>query len=41
MVTYLVRQPEIVRQGRYRFAIDGRPVDFTGALNRGQQYPIS
>jgi alpha-galactosidase len=41
MVTYLSKRPEIVRNGRYAFSIDGRPVDFTAALNRGQQYPIS
>jgi alpha-galactosidase len=41
MVSYLLRRPEILRHGRYRFAVDGRQVDFTGALNRGQQYPIS
>ncbi|MGJ6963348.1 glycoside hydrolase family 36 protein [Streptosporangium sp. G11] len=41
MVAYLGRQPEIVQEGRYRFTVDGRPVDFTAALNLGQQYPIS
>ncbi len=41
MVSYLSGQPEIRREGRYRFSIDGRPVDFATALDRGQQYPIS
>ncbi|MEV0830982.1 glycoside hydrolase family 36 protein [Nonomuraea rubra] len=41
MAAYLAEQPEIVRTGRYSFAIDGRTVDFTGALRPGQQYPIS
>lgn len=41
MVAYLAAQPEIVQEGRYRFTLDGRTVDFTGSLNRGQHYPIS
>ncbi|WP_084964990.1 glycoside hydrolase family 36 protein [Thermoactinospora rubra] len=41
MTAYLAEQPEIVRQGRYSFAIDGRTVDFAAALNPGQRYPIS
>ncbi|MCA2176209.1 alpha-galactosidase [Nonomuraea glycinis] len=41
MAAYLAEQPEIIQKGRYRFAIDGRTVDFTAALNPGQQYPIS
>nr|WP_062330609.1 glycoside hydrolase family 36 protein [Herbidospora sakaeratensis] len=38
---YLTDRPEIVQGGRYRFTVDGREVDFTGALSPGQQYPIS
>jgi alpha-galactosidase len=41
MTAYLAEQPEIVQEGRYRFAINGRTVDFTAALNPGQRYPIS
>ncbi|MBO3745234.1 alpha-galactosidase [Streptosporangiaceae bacterium NEAU-GS5] len=41
MITYLSERPEIVQEGRHRFTIDGRTVDFTAALNPGQQYPIS
>ncbi|MFC7108641.1 glycoside hydrolase family 36 protein [Nonomuraea rubra] len=41
MAAYLAERPEIVRTGRYSFVIDGRTVDFTGALRPGQQYPIS
>ncbi|TKK89249.1 alpha-galactosidase [Herbidospora galbida] len=38
---YLTDRPEIVQESRYRFTVDGREVDFTGALSPGQQYPIS
>jgi alpha-galactosidase len=41
MISYLSEQPEIRREGRYRFSVDGRPVDFAAALDRGQDYPIS
>ncbi|WP_049560916.1 glycoside hydrolase family 36 protein [Nonomuraea sp. SBT364] len=41
MAVYLAERPEIVRNGRYSFALDGRTVDFSAALNPGQQYPIS
>ncbi|GAA3226377.1 glycoside hydrolase family 36 protein [Actinocorallia longicatena] len=41
MTVYLAERPEIVQEGRYRFLLDGRRVDFTDALNPGQQYPIS
>ncbi|MFI6484816.1 glycoside hydrolase family 36 protein [Nonomuraea sp. NPDC050663] len=41
LAAYLAEQPEIVRQGRYRFAIDGRVVDFAAALDPSRQYPIS
>ncbi|MEU4541184.1 hypothetical protein AB0G15_40755 [Streptosporangium sp. NPDC023825] len=41
MAAYLAEQPEIVQKGRYSFAVDSRVVDFTSALNPGQQYPIS
>ncbi|MEW9551928.1 hypothetical protein [Nonomuraea sp. NPDC050783] len=38
---YLSERPDIVRTGRYSFAIGGRAVDFAAALDPGQQYPIS
>ncbi len=41
MVAYLTERPEIGQTGRYRFTLDGRPVDFAAALDPGQQYPIS
>ncbi|ROO86971.1 alpha-galactosidase [Actinocorallia herbida] len=41
MIAYLGQDPEIVQEGRYRFSLDGRPVDFTAALNPDQRYPIS
>ena len=41
MAAYLAEQPKIIQKGRYSFAIDGRTVDFTTALNPGQRYPIS
>ncbi|TDD63388.1 alpha-galactosidase [Kribbella antibiotica] len=41
LTTYLSERPSVVQEGRYRWALDGRVVDFGAALNRGQQYPIS
>ncbi|MET9496248.1 glycoside hydrolase family 36 protein [Streptomyces sp. NPDC006552] len=43
MTAYLGRRPEIRRLGRYRFALDGREVDFTAAVTPGteQRYPIA
>jgi alpha-galactosidase len=44
MITYLVRRPGIERLGRYRYAIDGRVVDFEAAVDPSaaeQLYPIS
>ncbi|MBD0740338.1 glycoside hydrolase family 36 protein [Streptomyces sp. CBMA29] len=44
MVAYLAHRPEIRHLGRYRYAIDGREVDFGAAVDpdaAGQLYPIS
>ncbi|MFG2042486.1 glycoside hydrolase family 36 protein [Dactylosporangium sp. NPDC048998] len=44
MTTYLSRRPAITRHDRYRYAIDGRVVDFTPAVDPAigeQPYPIS
>lgn len=44
MIKYLARTPQIRRLGRYRYAVDGREVDFGPAVNpaaAGQLYPIS
>jgi len=41
LTSYLVAQPTVVREDRYRFTLDGRTVDFGAALHRGQQYPIT
>jgi len=41
LTAYLLDRPSVVQEGRYRFTIGGREVDFGPALNRGQQYPIS
>jgi alpha-galactosidase len=44
MITYLARRPRIERLGRYRYAIDGREVDFEAAIDPDaaeQLYPIS
>ncbi|MFI7388066.1 glycoside hydrolase family 36 protein [Streptomyces sp. NPDC049813] len=43
MTAYLQRRPEIRRLGRYRFALDGREVDFTPAVTpeTEQRYPIA
>ncbi|MET7279878.1 glycoside hydrolase family 36 protein [Kribbella sp. NPDC005582] len=41
LTSYLVAQTAVVREGRYRFTLDGRTVDFGAALQRGQQYPIT
>ncbi|MFF4473544.1 glycoside hydrolase family 36 protein [Streptomyces sp. NPDC001599] len=42
METYLTGRPEVRRLGRYRFALDGREVDFGAAVAPGdeQRYPI-
>ncbi|NEB75576.1 alpha-galactosidase [Streptomyces sp. SID14478] len=43
MTAYLGARPEIRRLGRYRFALDGREVDFTPAVHPEAQqlYPIA
>ncbi|MEU5090554.1 glycoside hydrolase family 36 protein [Streptomyces sp. NPDC021356] len=43
MRAYLTNRPEVRRLGRYRFALDGREVDFTAAVTPGeeQRYPIA
>ncbi|MFI6078827.1 glycoside hydrolase family 36 protein [Actinoplanes sp. NPDC051343] len=39
---FLTERPAVVQLDRYRFTIDGRPVDFTPAVaTDGQLYPIS
>jgi alpha-galactosidase len=39
---FLVSRPEVTAVDRYHFTIDGRPVDFTPAVDGdGQLYPIS
>ncbi|WP_410668040.1 hypothetical protein [Amycolatopsis sp. cmx-4-68] len=42
MTAYLTTRPEVRKIGRYRFALDGRVVDFGPAVHPGndQQYPI-
>ncbi|GAA1107725.1 alpha-galactosidase [Kribbella jejuensis] len=43
MTEYLLAAPRIERTGRYTFLIDGRPVDFGGAIDSeaSHAYPIS
>ncbi|MGP2439375.1 glycoside hydrolase family 36 protein [Streptomyces sp. JW3] len=43
MTAYLTARPEVRRLGRYRFALDGREVDFTPAVapESEQRYPIA
>ncbi|MFH8706232.1 glycoside hydrolase family 36 protein [Streptomyces rubrogriseus] len=43
MEAYLTGRPEVRRLGRYRFALDGREVDFGAAVAPGdeQRYPIA
>nr|BFD80660.1 alpha-galactosidase [Streptomyces sp. Xyl84] len=43
MTAYLTTRPEVRRLGRYRFALDGREVDFTAAVTpeSEQRYPIA
>ncbi|GAA2125970.1 glycoside hydrolase family 36 protein [Actinomadura napierensis] len=41
LADYLAERPDVTREGRYRFVIDGRPVDFGTALDPGRLYPIS
>ncbi|MFB7599684.1 glycoside hydrolase family 36 protein [Streptomyces sp. NPDC056160] len=43
MAAYLTNRPEVRRLGRYRFALDGREVDFTPAVtpSEEQRYPIA
>ncbi|MFD7711900.1 glycoside hydrolase family 36 protein [Streptomyces sp. NPDC059785] len=43
MTGYLAVRPEVRRLGRYRFALDGREVDFTPAVHpeTEQRYPIT
>nr|WP_168720877.1 glycoside hydrolase family 36 protein [Streptomyces sp. SAT1]ANO42747.1 alpha-galactosidase [Streptomyces sp. SAT1] len=43
MTAYLTARPEVRRLGRYRFALDGREVDFTAAVTpeAEQRYPIA
>ncbi|MYR60877.1 alpha-galactosidase [Streptomyces sp. SID625] len=43
MTAYLTARPEVRRLGRYRFALDGREVDFTTAVTpeAEQRYPIA
>lgn len=43
MTSYLSARPRVRRLGRYRFALDGREVDFTPAVapEREQRYPIA
>lgn len=41
LTTYLSARPEVRRLGRYLYAIDGRKVDFTGAIEpTAQAYPL-
>ncbi|BDD69640.1 alpha-galactosidase [Streptomyces sp. ME02-6987-2C] len=43
MEAYLTGRPEVRRLGRYRFALDGREVDFGAAVTPGdeQRYPLA
>ncbi|MGY0019551.1 glycoside hydrolase family 36 protein [Streptomyces sp. cg35] len=43
MTAYLAHRPEVRRLGRYRFAIDGREIDFGPAVapDTEQRYPIA
>ncbi|MCS7477097.1 glycoside hydrolase family 36 protein [Umezawaea endophytica] len=43
MVRYLGHRPEVRKLGRYRFALDGREVDFTPAVDQDteQLYPLT
>lgn len=43
LTAYLAGRPEVRQLGRYRFALDGREVDFTSAVNpeSEQRYPIA
>ncbi|MCY0939610.1 glycoside hydrolase family 36 protein [Streptomyces sp. H34-S4] len=43
LTRYLTHRPAVRRLGRYRFTLDGREVDFTGAVDPGteQRYPIT